>query len=218
MGKKIKIIISSILCFFIVGIGLFLVYNNQSSPGEKKSQNFIKSINYLKEENYIEAYNNIKDSSDEEFNIIQTIILYKFIEQINLTMELNEKIYDEADNILDYLIYTYTYSKNPVYQQNIDKIYDEEYPIFFELKNKIPEEIFFQDSIDYYNLYFEYLNLNNGLFKNYEYNVLYNKQEILNKIADVKNKLNEMVETAKETIGKHPLSVIPEEYKLLFDI
>lgn len=218
MSKKIKIIISSILCFLIIGMGAFLVYNNKSPLGEKKSESFIKSINYLKDENYIEAYNNIKNSSKEEIDIIQTIILYRFIKQVDLMSELNEKITDEIDNIIDYLNYPFLYSKNPKYQQNIDKIYDEEYPKLFELKTKMPSEIFFNDSIDYYNLYFECLELNNGLFKNVEYKALNNKQEFLNNIESMQKKLSELLSASIQIGGKHPENVIPEEYKLLFDI
>ena len=181
MKKKTKIIISSVLCLLIIGVGIFSIYNNTSSLGEQKSKEFIKSINLLKNENYIEAYNNIKNSSNEEKDIIQTIILYKFGEQIDLVTDINKRITEQMEHITDYLTYTYLYSKDTKYQKEIDKIYDEEYPKLYDIKTKIPLEIMFDDTKTYYNLYFEYLDLNNGIFKNCEYNIINNKDELLQK-------------------------------------
>lgn len=219
MNKKVKIIISSVLCLIIIVIGVFLVYNNNSTLEENRSKKFIKSINYIKDENYIEAYNTIKNSAKEEVDIIQTIILYKFSEQLEISTKLNEKINDEAEHITDYLTYIYIYSKDTSYQQKIDKIYDEEYSKLFEIKNKIPENIMFDDSINYYNLYFEYLNMDNGIFKNYEYNILNDKNNLLLRLEKLEAKLKEMNEEYKTVVGIHPKSTIPEEYLyLLFDI
>lgn len=56
-------------------------------------------------------------------------------------------------------------------------------------------EILFDDCNTYYNLYFEYLNLDNGLFSNYEYNILNNKDELLNKLTNtLPTKLNELTD------------------------
>lgn len=219
MSKKLKIIISIILSLLIIFIGIFLIVSNNSPVGEKYSKEFIKSINYIKEENYIEAYNIIKNSDKDEKNIIQTIILHTFTKQLEKLTDVDEKLTNEAKNITNYLTYTYLYSKNPIYQQNIDKIYVEEYQPLFEIKEKIPMEILFDDCNTYYNLYFEYLNLDNGLFSNYEYNILNNKDELLNKLTNtLPTKLNELTDKYEKIIGMHPSSVIPEEYKLLLDI
>lgn len=218
MSKKIKIIVSIIFSILIIGIGVFLIYNNKPSLPERKSKEFIKSINYLKEQNYIEAYNTIKNSNKEEINIIQTIILYEFCNQLEIVTDLNEKIYDEAKNITNYLTYTYLYSKDSSYQKKIDKIYDEEYSKLFEIKNKIPENIMFDDSIKYYNLYFEYLDLNNGTFKKYEYNLLNNRDNLVAKIQKIQKKLDELTEEYKRVLGMYPTSEIPEEYQYLFDL
>ena len=218
MNKKIKIFISCVLCLVIVSIGTFIIYNNKTSLEENKSKDFIKSINYLKNDNYIEAYNTIKNSDKEEINIIQTIILHKFCSQLDIVLELDEKIIDEAEHITDYLTYTYLYSKDSSYQKKIDKIYDEEYSKLFEIKNKIPENIMFEDSIKYYNLYFEYLDLNNGTFKNYEYNILNNKNKLIEKFDKIQIKLEEIQEEYEKLIGMYPKSEIPEEYQYLFDL
>ena len=89
----------------------------------------------------------------------------------------------------------------------------------FETKEKIPIDILFEDCNTYYNLYFEYLNLNNGLFSNYEYNIINNKDELLNKLTNtLPAKLNELTDEYEKIAGLHPISAIPEEYKLLLDI
>lgn len=219
MNKKLKIIISIILSLLIIFIGIFFIINNISPVGEKYSKEFIKSISYIKEENYIEAYNTIKNGNNDEKNIIQTIILHMFINQFYTTTDIIEKVGDEAENITDYMTYTYLYEKDPIYQQNIDKIYAEEYQPLFETKEKIPIDILFEDCNTYYNLYFEYLNLNNGLFSNYEYNIINNKDELLNKLTNtLPAKLNELTDEYEKIAGPHPISAIPEEYKLLLDI
>lgn len=219
MNKKLKIIISIILSLLIIFIGIFFIINNISPVGEKYSKEFIKSISYIKEENYIEAYNTIKNGNNDEKNIIQTIILHMFINQFYTTTDIIEKVGDEAENITDYMTYTYLYEKDPIYQQNIDKIYAEEYQPLFETKEKIPIDILFEDCNTYYNLYFEYLNLNNGLFSNYEYNIINNKDELLNKLTNtLPAKLNELTDEYEKIAGLHPISAIPEEYKLLLDI
>lgn len=219
MNKKLKIIISIILSLLIIFIGIFFIINNISPVGEKYSKEFIKSISYIKEENYIEAYNTIKNGNNDEKNIIQTIILHMFINQFYTTTDIIEKVGDEAENITDYMTYTYLYEKDPIYQQNIDKIYAEEYQPLFETKEKIPIDILFEDCNTYYNLYFEYLNLNNGLFSNYEYNIINKKDELLNKLTNtLPAKLNELTDEYEKIAGLHPISAIPEEYKLLLDI
>ena len=50
----------------------------------------------------------------------------------------------------------------------------------------------FDDSINYYNLYFEYLNMDNGIFKNYEYNILNDKNNLLLRLEKLEAKLKEM--------------------------
>lgn len=218
MAKKIKIIVSIILCVLIVGLGIFYINSNTHTMGEKWSKSFIQSINYIKEGKYIDAYNNIKDGDKEEKNIIQTVILHKFGNQFDISMDINEKIGDEADHITDYLTYTYIYSKDPVYQQNIDKMYEEEYQPLFDIKEKIPKDILFDDCQNYYDLYFGYLNLFNGFFKNYEYKVLNQKNELLNKLDQIEEVTNELNTEYEKIIGLHPRSAIPEEYRLVLDI
>lgn len=219
MSKKIKIIITSVLCLIIIGIGTFLIYNNHSDLGKQKSKEFIKSINYIKDENYIEAYNTIKNSDKEEIDIIQTIILYKFCDQMSAHTKVINEIAEEVDHIRDYLTYPYLYSKDSSYQRKINKIYDTEYSKLYEIRTKIPESIMFDDSVNFYNKYFEVLDLGNGAFKNYEYNIIHNQEKNLAKVNKIETKLNEMKEEYEKVVGIHPESEIPEEYSyLLFDI
>ena len=76
----------------------------------------------------------------------------------------------------------------------------------------------FEDSIKYYNLYFEYLDLNNGTFKNYEYNILNNKNKLIEKLGKIQIKLEEIQEEYEKLLGMYPKNEIPEEYKYLLDI
>ena len=64
MSNKLKIIITSVICILIVGIGVLLVVGTNSF-GEKRSKTFMKSIQYIQDENYVEAYNNIKNGKRE---------------------------------------------------------------------------------------------------------------------------------------------------------
>ncbi len=218
MNNKIKIIITIVLSALIIGIGMFFIYSNKQTLGNKKSKEFIKAISYIKEEKYVDAYNVIKNGNEEEKDMIQTILLYKFTEQFDIATDVVEKVSDEAENITNYLTYTFLYSKDPIYQQNVDKIYEEEYKPLFDIKNKIPKNILFEDCSKYYDLYFEYLNLDYGLFSNYEYNILNNKDELLNKLTNtIPNKLEELTSEYEKISGLHPLSAVQEEYLILFD-
>ncbi len=218
MKKNVKIIISIILCVLIVSVGGYFIYNNNSKNGEKKSKEFIKAINYIEKEKYVDAYNVIKKSDKNEIDIIQTIILDKFSSMVLSSVDVQNEIYEEIENINDYINYPSLYSKDSSYQQKIDKIYDEKYPEFYKMKTKIPSNIMFDDTLDFYNLYFEYLDLDNGLMKNYEYNVLNNKEELLNKISNISDKLKKITEEYERVVGLHPTTAIPEEYKLLLSI
>ncbi len=218
MKMNVKIIISIILCVLIVSVGGYSIYSNSSQNGEKRSKEFIKAINYIEKEKYLDAYNTIKKSDKNEVDIIQTIILDKFSNIILLNIDIQNEINDEMEKINDYIKYPSLYSKDSSYQQNIDKIYDEKYPEFYEIKTKIPSNIMFDDTLDFYNLYFEYLDLDNGLMKNYEYNVLNNSEELLNKINNIKDKLEKITDEYEKVAGLHPTTAIPEEYKLLLDI
>lgn len=218
MKMNVKIIISIISCVLIVGVGGYFIYNNNSQEGEKKSKEFIKAINYIEKERYVDAYNTIKKSDKNEIDIIQTIILDKFSNAVLSNIDVQDEINKEIENINDYIKYPSLYSKDSSYQQKIDKIYDEKYPKFYEIKTKIPSNIMFDDTLDFYNLYFEYLDLDNGLMKNYEYNVLNNKEELLNKINNIKDKLKKITDEYEKVAGLHPTTAIPEEYKLLLNI
>ena len=61
MNNKIKIIITIVSSALIIGIGMFFIYSNKQTLGNKKSKEFIKAISYIKEEKYVDAYNVIKN-------------------------------------------------------------------------------------------------------------------------------------------------------------
>lgn len=217
MSKKVKIIISSVFCLLIIGCGFFLASGN-TSEGDKESKKFIESIKYIQGGKYIDASNNIKNADDDEINIIQTIILYKFSEQLTLGNDITTRIQNEAENITDYLTYTYLYSKNPIYQQNIDKIYTDEYTKLYDIKDKILQDIMFNDTVNFYNLYFEYIGLSDGMFKNYENRILYDKDNLMNQISSTMSKLEELSKEYENVKGKHPLDSVPDEYIILLGL
>ena len=67
----------------------------------------------------------------------------------------------------------------------------------------LPKNILFEDCSKYYDLYFEYLNLDYGLFSNYEYNILNNKDELLNKLTNtIPNKLEELTSEYEKMVFK----------------
>lgn len=217
MSNKLKIIITSVICILIVSIGVLLVVDNNSF-GEKRSKTFVKSIQYIQDENYVEAYNNIKNGKQEEKELVQTIILYKFMDELDKYTEISDKLSEEAEHITDYLTYTYLYSKNPIYQKNINKIYANEYPELYDVKEKIPKDIMFEDTHKFYDTYIEILELTDGLYKNCEKKILNNNEEYVAQIKEVANKLLEYSEEFDVVAGKYPLSSIPEEYIILLEL
>ena len=217
MSNKLKIIITSVICILIVGIGVLLVVGNNSF-GEKRSKTFMKSIQYIQDENYVEAYNNIKNGKREEKELVQTIILYKFTDELDKYTEISDKLNEESEHITDYLTYTYLYSKNPIYQKNINKIYSDKYPELYEVKEKIPKDIMFEDTHKFYDTYIEILELTDGLYKNCEKKILNNNEEYVAQIKEVANKLLEYSEEVDVVAGKYPLSSIPEEYIILLEL
>lgn len=218
MDKKIKIIISCVLSIIIIIGGIFFSIGTNTSENKKYSKEFINAIDYIKNEEYIKAYDEINNSNEKEKEIIQTILLNKLIKEIDKNKEISEKLNEEAKNITDYLTYTSLYSKDDKYQQNIDKIYDEEFSKLYDIKTKITSNIMFSDSIEYYNSYFELLDLENGVFKNYEYNILNDKDNLLNRLNSIETKLNNLTDEYNKVIEKHPISIIPEEYLILLDL
>lgn len=217
MSNKLKIIITSVICILIVGIGVLLVVDNNSF-GEKRSKTFVKSIQYIQDKNYVEAYNNIKNGKQEEKELVQTIILYKFMDELDKYTEISDKLSEEAEHITDYLTYTYLYSKNPIYQKNINKIYANEYPKLYDVKEKIPKDIMFEDTHKFYDTYIEILELTDGLYKNCEKKILNNNEEYVAQIKEVANKLLEYSEEFDVVAGKYPLSSISEEYIILLEL
>ena len=217
MSNKLKIIITSVICILIVGIGVLLVVDNNSF-GEKRSKTFVKSIQYIQDKNYVEAYNNIKNGKQEEKELVQTIILYKFMDELDKYTEISDKLSEEAEHITDYLTYTYLYSKNPIYQKNINKIYSDKYPELYEVKEKIPKDIMFEDTHKFYDTYIEILELTDGLYKNCEKKILNNNEEYVAQIKEVANKLLEYSEEFDVVAGKYPLSSISEEYIILLEL
>lgn len=221
MKKNIKIIISIILCLIIIGLGIFKVYHfyitkDDDAIAEKKSYDFIKALNYIQNENYIEAYNTVKDTNSTDLNIIQTIIWQKFTSQIDEVVSLDNKIFENFNEIVNYLAYPRLYSKNPIYQQNIDKIYDEEYVKLLDMKNKIPKNILFEDCASYYDSYFQFLDIENGVFRDVENQTLYNKSNLQARIIQITENLTQLSGELSKLKGQHPSSVIPEEYRRLF--
>lgn len=219
MSKNKKIIISGILCVLIILGTILILIKNNSNTENKKSKQFINAISYIQEEKYENAYKEIKKSSNKnEIEIIQTIFLYKFGDEFEKNTEIVNKISDETEHINDYLTYTYLYSKDDSYQQKIDKIYNEEYSKLYDIKDKMPVDIMFDDTKEFYKTYFEYLDLANGLFKNYEYNVINNQQGLLNKVTEVDTKLKDLSDKYDKLVEKHPSTIIPEEYLILLDM
>ena len=216
MSKKVKITITSVICLIIIGIGIATTFNNATA--DRKSKEFINSIKYIQDGKYIKAYNNIKNGDKKEVEIIQIIILNIFSKEFDKSADIVKKIGEEADNITDYLTYTYIYSKDDKYQQNIDKLYDDEYQKLYDVKDKISQDIIPNDALTYYNLYFEYLDLANGMFKNYEYNLINNKDNLINRIQNVSSKLSELQKEYETITGKYPLDSVPEEYRVLLEL
>ena len=149
-------------------------------------------------------------------NIIQTIIWQKFTSQIDEVVSLDNKIFENFNEIVNYLAYPRLYSKNPIYQQNIDKIYDEEYVKLLDMKNKIPKNILFEDCASYYDSYFQFLDIENGVFRDVENQALYNKSNLQARIIQITENLTQLSSELSKLKGQHPSSVIPEEYRRLF--
>ena len=218
MNKKTKTLFSIVLSVFIIIIGFVIVINNKPKEGERSSKQLVKAINLIKNEDYKGAYNEVKNSSKKDLEIVQTIILYTLENELTKNEEIVQKISDEAENITDYLTYTYLYSKDDKYQQNIDKIYDEEYSKLYDIKNKITEDIMFNDAKDYYKYYFEYLDLGNGLFKNYESNILNDKDGLTSKLEQIQEKLDDLKKEGTKLDEKYTKDIIPEEYRIILNI
>lgn len=219
MKNKKKIIITAIICLIIAGLGAFIIFKESSTDSSnKESKEFIKAIDDIQNNNYVEAYNEIKDGNAEEKNIIQTIFLCKFSNQIDDITNIANEINDEFKHITNYLKYTYLYSKNTKYQANIDKIYAEKYPALYAVKEQMPKEIMFNDITEMYDLYFEYVEKSDGLFKNSENKLLNDNTNFSNEVTEVSEILTKYEEAYNEAIGNHPLEAIPSEYVILLDL
>lgn len=217
MSKKVKVIITGVICLLIIGIGLFATFSG-NNKSDRHSKQFIESIKYIQDENYIKAYNNIKNSNKEERDIIQTIIMVVFTNEFDKYTDIEDKLTKEAENITDYLTYTYLYQKDDKYQQNINRIYDEEFSKLYDIKNKIPRDIMFEDTVSYYDLYLKHLDLANGIFRDYEHKVINEKDSTLNKINNITDSLSKITDEYESIIGKHPMELIPEEYRILLNL
>lgn len=217
MKKYIKHIV---FIFLMIIISVYTCYNLNSKTHYDKnySKDFINAIESIRAENYNKSYEIIKNSSNEEKELIQTILLYKFLNEIDSYTSINEKINDEAENIIDYLTYTYLYERNTIYQKNIDEIYANEYNKLFDAKSKLPKEIMFEDVYDLYDKYFELIELDKDTFKNFEYKIKKNKSNLTKLIGSISEKLVEIVDLLKEVKGRHPSSSIPEEYMYLLNL
>ena len=215
-----KYIIHIIFAVIMISICIytFLVCSSKSYYDKNYSENLIKSVNYIKDGNYVKSYEVIKNSSDEEKEIIQTIYLYEFLKETDKYLKISSEITDEINNIMDYILYPNLYDKNSVYQKNIDKIYADEYNKLFEIKNKLPKEIMFEEVYDLYDTYIQLIEIDKDTFKNYEYNVFNKKTILSNSIENVKNKLYELLELIKDVKGKYPSEFIPFEYAVLLEI
>lgn len=215
-----KYIIHIVFAIIMISICIytFLVCNSKSYYDKNYSENFIKSINYIKDGNYIKSYEVIKNSSSEEKEIIQTVYLYEFFKETDTYFNISSKIMDESENIIDYLLYPILYDKNTKYQENIDKIYADEYSKLFEIKNKLPKEIMFTDTYSLYDTYIKLIETNKDTFKNFEYKALEknsNFTNISNNIISILSELDELIKNAK---GKYPSEFIPLEYMTLLGI
>lgn len=216
--KKYIIHIIFVVIMISICIYTFLVCSSKSYYDKNYSEKFIKSVNYIKDGNYVKSYEVIKNSSDEEKEIIQTIYLYEFLKETDKYLKISSEITDEINNIMDYILYPNLYDKNSVYQKNIDKIYADEYNKLFEIKNKLPKEIMLEEVYDLYDTYIQLIEIDKDTFKNYEYNVFNKKTILSNSIENVKNKLYELLELIKDVKGKYPSEFIPFEYAVLLEI
>lgn len=81
MKKYIKHIVF-ILFMMAISIYTYYNYNSKSYYDENYSKSFIKAIDYIKNEDYSKSYETIKYSSKKEKELVQTILLYKLVDEI----------------------------------------------------------------------------------------------------------------------------------------
>lgn len=219
MKKYIKHIV---FILFMMAISIYTYYNynynSKSYYDENYSKSFIKAVDYIKNEDYSKSYETIKDSSKKEKELVQTILLYKLVDEIDSYTVVKKKIREEAENITDYLTYTYLYDRDTKYQKNIDKIYENEYNKLFDVKSKLPKEIMFEDTQDLYDKYLELLELDKDTFKNLEYKIIKTNSKLVKTLKDVSAKITEIINLEEEAMGRYPSSTIPEEYMYLLNL
>ena len=150
--------------------------------------------------------------------MIQTILLNVFADKTTSAFDIATEITDEADHITDYLTYTFLYSKDSKYQANIDKIYAEKYPPLYDLKKQIPKEILFDDVSEMYDLYFEYVEKSDGLFKNAEYKILHDNSNFSKTVTSMADILTKYSDECEKATGNHPLTAVPDEYIILLGL
>lgn len=84
MKKYIKHIV---FILFMMAISIYTYYNynynSKSYYDENYSKSFIKAIDYIKNEDYSKSYETIKDSSKKEKELVQIILLYKLVDEID---------------------------------------------------------------------------------------------------------------------------------------
>ncbi len=215
MKNKFKLVITVIISFVILSVGVgFIIIS--SIPKENRSKELIQAINYIKDNNYEDSYNEIKDSSKNEKAIINALYIHQLNNQFSAWDDIQVEIAEEAENITDYLLYSSLYSKNSKYQEEIDKLYATKFSELIKFKETLPRDIMPDDSLKYYDDYFDFLDYSNGLFSNYEYNIINDNTNLLARIEGVTTRLNEVKEESDSVLGAYPTNLIPEEYKILF--
>lgn len=220
--KKIIIILSIII--LVLGVIFTYIFFQGENEFKRNENEFYNAISLLKENKYNEAYqqsNNIKNVESQK--VIKNIIAYSYLGKI---VECVDKVNENSSNI-EKVIEKASIS-NSIYgridvdegeQNKIDKIDGEIRQKYGELNSTYPKEILYEDLTNLYNSFGEFIKSYDGLNSKLK-EKLSNETKRNQLLTDISNyipKLEELSKYIKDVENLHPLSEIPEQYRIMFD-
>ena len=221
--KQIIIVLGIVA--LILGTVCSVEYLKNKSNYEGANQDFYEAISLLKEEKYNEAYklsNNIEDV--EEQRTIRNIIAYSYLIKITNCLDEMTKSGEKSSDIISRVsISASIYGKIDVFdedQSNLDKLDKEIMQKYGELNTIYNKESLYGDLADLYNSYGEVIKSYDGLNSNLKQKLSSDAErtKYQEEITNFTEKMKELSNHIKDVEKLHPISEIPEQYRIMFDL
>lgn len=221
--KKL-IVILSLIIIILSTVFIYLFFQNKNEF-KRSEQNFYEAIDLLKEEKYQEAYQLTNEINDIECQkTIKNIIAYSYLEKITECMKKLQDVSSESSSLVQTAVIKASIlgsiNISESEQSEIDQKDKEIMDLYGNLNTTYSKEILYDDLNNLYDSYQEFINAFNGLNENLQDKLSNDesRKKLGSDMTDFTKILQNLSNHINDVKKLHPLSEIPERYRIMFDL